>query len=99
MASRFQKTETVSCPRKGPWGTDISILICDQLYSADKELCDVYQCNHAERRQEDIRILKLLQKRKNLSHKEALRLVRENRDLDIMAEVEDFEEEEASAEE
>lgn len=96
--SRQESAVTVLCPRKGPWGADISIIICDQMYLANDKLCSEHSCKKAEKHRENVRILLLMQKRKNMSHTEASRLVRLNQDLNILPDLEEFEDSEEGRE-
>jgi len=93
-----QEEETVTCPRKGPWGGEISVLVCDQLHEANEEACDRVSCNNAETHRLSIRVLKVLRKNRQTSHKEAVRQVLAGEDLktafDDLEELESVEEDE-----
>ena len=85
-----QEEETVCCPRKGPWGGEISVLVCDQLHEANQEACERVNCKNAETHRLSIRVLKVLRKNRQTSHKEAVRQVLAGEDL--RAPLADFEE-------
>lgn len=97
FSARPQACETVNCPRKGPWGAEISLLVCDQLHSADESACARHSCTNAVFYQKSIRMLRLMQKRRSMSYTEAQRIVDAGEDLAIAAE-EDLEDPEDSEE-
>lgn len=47
LAQPTVETYSVRCPRKGPLGAEMSVLICDQMHRAAPELCAACKCNKA----------------------------------------------------
>lgn len=62
--------DTVRCPRKGPLGAEISLVICGQLHDTRPENCEAYSCKKALIFEENIKVLRLMPKHKQLSYKE-----------------------------
>lgn len=76
-----QTTDTVLCPRKGPLGSEISLVICGQLNEAHPDSCKAMLCHKAAFYALNIRALKLMTRNKGKTYKEIFRMVEEGRDL------------------
>ena len=66
---------TVLCPRKGPLGATISIVICGALHDNRPDACAENGCNKASFYAKDIKLLQLLTKHAKSSYSSVLRLV------------------------
>lgn len=66
---------TVLCPRKGPLGATISVVVCGTLHSMKPEFCAENNCNKAAFYAKEIKLLHLLTKHTTSSYSKVLRLV------------------------
>jgi len=96
-----QTVDTVRCPRKGPLGSELSLIICGQMNEARPDACKAVFCSKASHYATNIRALKLMTRNKMKTYTEIFKMVEEGQDL-VLGQVvddEDYEDDTDDSEE